>query len=98
VLPIGEYFSNARSWREQDEAKANRCLALKEELVSLKEQTRAQERRWLHQEVSYKETLKEAQKAKDFANERLHEAGQSYTELQKSLYTLGFSATATCHL
>jgi len=38
---IGEYFSNARSWREQAEAKANRCLALEEELASLKEQTRA---------------------------------------------------------
>ena len=85
---VGEYLSNARSWREQAEAKANRCLALEEELTSLKEQTQAQERRWFHQEVSYKETLKEAQKAKDVANKRLHEAGQSYTKLMGQVVPL----------
>jgi len=74
---IGEYLSNARSWREQAEAKANDCLALEKELALLKEQTQAQERRWFHQEVSYKETLKEAQQAKDAANKRLHEASQT---------------------
>jgi len=40
---IGEYFSNAGSWREQAEAKADNCLALEKELALLKEQTRAQE-------------------------------------------------------
>ena len=33
------------------------------------------------QEVTYKETLKEAEKAKEVANKRLHEAGQTYAEL-----------------
>jgi len=50
-------------------------------LALLKEQTQAQEHRWFHQEVSYKETLKETQQAKDVANKRLHEAGQTYAEL-----------------
>jgi len=77
---IGEYFSNARSWREQAEAKSDNCFALEKELALPKEQTRAQERRWFHQEVSYKETLKEAQQAKDVANKRLYEVGQSYAE------------------
>ena len=78
---IGEYLSNARSWREQAEAKANDCLALEKELALLNEQTQAQERRWFHQEVSYKETLKEAQQAKNATNKRLHEAGQTYAQL-----------------
>jgi len=81
VYCIREYLSNARSWREQAEAKANDCLALEKELALLKEQTQARKRRWFHQEVSYKETLKEAQQAKDAANKRLHEAGQTYAEL-----------------
>jgi len=64
---IGEYLSNARSWREQ---------------------VQAQERRWFHQEVSYKEALKEAQQAKDAANKRLHEAGQTYAELLSQTVSL----------
>jgi len=65
---IGEYFSNARSWREQAAEKTSHCLTLEKELALLKEKTRAQEHRWFHQEVSYKETLKEAQQAKDASN------------------------------
>ena len=38
-------------------------------------------RHWTRQEEAYKDSLKEAQKAKDAASKRLHEAGQSYTEL-----------------
>ena len=33
------------------------------------------------QEEAYKDPLKEARKAKDTANKKLHEAGQTYTEL-----------------
>ena len=54
---------------------------LKSSFALLKEKTQAQERRWFHQEVSYKETLREAQQAKDVANKRLQEAGQSYVQL-----------------
>jgi len=67
---FGEYLSHASSWREQAEAKANDCLALENELALLKEKTQAQERRWFHLEVTNKETLKEAKKAKEAANKR----------------------------
>ena len=76
-----EYLSHACSWREQAEAKASDRQVLENELALLKEQTKTQERRWFHQEVAYQDTLKEAQKAKEEANKRLHEAGQKYVEL-----------------
>ena len=74
----------ANSWRDQARAKANELSTLQDlekELASLKEQKEIQECHWVRQEDAYKDSLKEAQKAKDVSNKRLHEAGQTYAEL-----------------
>jgi len=47
----------------------------------LKEQTTDQAHRWFNQEAAIKEALKVAQKVEEAANKRLHEVGQTYTEL-----------------
>jgi len=81
---LGAFLACANSWRDQARAKASELStlqSLEKELASLKEQKQIQECRWVHQEDAYKDSLKEAQKAKDVANKRLHEAGQTYAEL-----------------
>jgi len=78
------FLACANSWRDQARAKASKLSTLKaleKELASLKEQKQIQERHWARQEDAYKDCLKEAQKAKDAANKRLHEAGKTYAEL-----------------
>ena len=77
---LGAFLACANSWRDQARAKASEISALQaleKECASLKEE----KRRWKRQEEAYKNSSKEAQKAKDAANKRLHEAGQTYTEL-----------------
>jgi len=78
------FLACANSWHDQARAKASdlsTLQALEKELASLKEQKQIPERHWARQEESYKDSLKEAQKAEDAANKRLHEAGQTYAEL-----------------
>jgi len=50
-------------------------------VASLKEEKQTLERHWLRQEETYKDSLKEAQKAKDPVSKRLHEVGQAHAEL-----------------
>jgi len=81
---LGGFLACANSWRDQARAKASELStlqALEKELASLKEQKEIQERHLARQEDTYKDSLKKAQKAKDAANKRLHEAGQTYAEL-----------------
>jgi len=81
---LGAFLACATTWRDQARAKANELSslqALEKECASLKEEKQTLERHWARQEEPYKDSLKEAQKAKDAASKRLHEAGQTYTEL-----------------
>jgi len=81
---LGAFLACANSWRDQARAKASELStlqALEKDLTSLKEENQTQERHWARQEDAYKDSLKEAQKAKDATNKRLHEAGQTYAEL-----------------
>jgi len=77
---FGAFLACANSWRDQARAKASELSALQaleKECASLKEE----KRRWERQEEAYKDSLKVAQQAKDAASKRLHEAGQTDTEL-----------------
>ena len=81
---LGAFLACATTWRDQARAKASELSALQaleKECDSLKEEKQTLVRHWTRQEEAYKDSLKEAQKAKDAASKRLHEAGQSYTEL-----------------
>ena len=81
---LGAFLACATTWRDQARAKASELSALQaleKECASLKEEKQTLVRHWTRQEEAYKDSLKEAQKVKDAANKRLHEAGQTYTEL-----------------
>jgi len=81
---LGAFLAYANFWRDQARARANEqstLQALEKELATLKEQQQTHERQWARQEDAYKDSLKEAQKAKDAASKRLHEVGQTYAEL-----------------
>jgi len=88
---LGAFLACANSWRDQARAKASELStlqALEKEVATVKEQKEIQERHWARQEDAYKDSLKEAQKAKDVANKRLHEAGQTYAELLRQVVPL----------
>jgi len=77
---LGAFLACANSWRDQARAKASEISALQaleKECASLKEE----KHRWERQEEAYKDSLKVAQKAKEEASKRLHEAGQAHAEL-----------------
>jgi len=81
---LGAFLAYATTWRDQARAKASELSALQaleKECASLKEEKQTLERHWARQEEAYKDSLKEAQKAKDAASKRLHEVGQTYTKL-----------------
>jgi len=78
---LGEFFSHASSWRHQTETRARDYQALAEELALVKEQTNDQARRWLNQEAALQEALKVVRKAEEADNKKLHEVGQTHTEL-----------------
>jgi len=76
---LGAFMACANSWRDQARAKASEVStlqALEKECASLKEE----KRRWERQEEAYKYSLKVAQKAKEEASKRLHEAGQAHAD------------------
>jgi len=81
---MGAFIACANTWRDQAKAKtieASAFQALKKENASLKEEKESLARRWERQEKAYKVSLKVAQKAKEEASKRLHEAGQAHAEL-----------------
>jgi len=81
---LGAFMACANTWRDQARAKASEVFALQaleKECASLKEEKETLARRWARQEEAYKDSLKLAQKAKEEASKRLHEAGQAHAEL-----------------
>jgi len=81
---LGAFLASANTWRDQARAKASdlsALQALEKECASLKEEKEILARRWARQEEAYKDSLKVAQKAKEEASKRLHEAGQAHAEL-----------------
>jgi len=61
---------------------------MEKENASLKEEKETLARRWERQEEAYKVSLKVAQKAKEEASKRLHEAGQAHAELLNQVVPL----------
>jgi len=81
---LGAFLACNTSWHDQTRAKASELStlqALEKECASLKEEKETLACHWARQEETYKVSLKEAQKAKDAASKRLHEAGQAHAEL-----------------
>jgi len=81
------FIACANSWRAQAKTKAvetSARQALEKENASLKEE----KKRWERQEEAYKVSLKVAQKAKEEASKRLHEAGQAHAELLSQIVPL----------
>ncbi|XP_068474813.1 uncharacterized protein [Phaseolus vulgaris] len=88
---MGAFIACANSWREQAKAKAIEASALQsleKENASLKEEKETLARRWERQKEAYKVSLKVAQKAKEEASKRLHEAGQAQAELLNQVVPL----------
>jgi len=81
---LGAFMACANTWRDKAKAKASEAFAiqaLEKENASLKEEKETLARRCARQEEAYKDSLKLAQKAKEEASKRLHEAGQAHAEL-----------------
>ena len=78
------FMACANTWREKARAKtaeASALQALEKENASLKEEKETLACRWACQEEAYKDSLRLAQKVKEEASKRLHEAGQVHAEL-----------------
>ena len=74
---LGTFMACANTWRDQATTKASEVSAiqaLEKECASPKEEKR-------RREEAYKDSFKVAQKAKEEASKRLHEAGQAHVEL-----------------
>ena len=77
---LGAFMASANTWRDQAKAKAievSALQALEKENALLKEE----KCRWERREGAHKDALRVAQKAKENASKRLHEAGQAHAEL-----------------
>jgi len=88
---MGAFMACASTWCEQAKAKAIKAStlqALEKEVSSLKEDKERLARHWERQEEAYKTSLRVAQKAKEEANKRLHEAGQAHAELLNQVVPL----------
>ena len=81
---LGAFMACANTWRDRAKAKiieASALQALEKENASLKEEKETLARHSARQEEAYKDSLRLAQKAKEEARKRLHEAGQAHAEL-----------------
>ena len=81
---LGALMACANTWRTQAKTKtveASALFALEKENTSLKEEKERLARHWGRQEEPYKDSFRIAQKAKEEASKRLHEAGQVHAEL-----------------
>jgi len=92
---MGAFIACANTWRAQAKTKAveaSAFQALEKENTSLKEEKETLARCWERKEEAYKVSLKVAQKAKEEANKRLHEAGQAHAELLNQVVPLRVKA------
>ena len=81
---LGAFMACANIWRDQAKAKAKETFALEaleKRCASLEEEKESLARHWARKEEAYKDSLKLAQKAKEEASKRLHEAGKAHAEL-----------------
>jgi len=81
---LGAFMACANTWRDQAKAKAKEASAfeaLEKRCAFLEEEKECLARHWGRQEQAYKDSLKIAQKDKEEASKRLHEAGQAHAEL-----------------
>ena len=88
---LGAFATCANTWRGQAKARVDELStlqALEKENASLKEEKECLACHWARQEEAYKDSLRIAQKAKEEASKRLHEAGQAHVELLAQMVPL----------
>jgi len=85
------FLAIALEWRAQAKSKSGEMQALqvlKQEVATLKGEKLKLERLWERKEDAYKTSLIESRKAEEAANLRLHEVGQKYVDLLRSMIPL----------
>jgi len=95
---MGLFMSCAYTWHKQSRAKTaqnssfqalkKEVASLKEDKEKLKEENERLAAHWGRQEGAYKESLGVAQKAREEANKRLHEAAQAHAGLLNEVVPL----------
>jgi len=88
---MGAFMSCAYSWHKQSKVKVAQAFtfqALEKEVASLKEEKERLAAHWGRKEDAYKTSLRVAQKAREEANKRLHEAAQAQAGLLNEVVPL----------